>query len=66
MEPLKQPFVTEHNFPESHWNNLTNEVNSLYNGQSTDTASSDQIMKQIESLQSQLSALKKGKKCCKQ
>ena len=66
MEPLKQHFVTENNFSESHWNNLTNEVNSLYNGQPTDTASSDQIMEQIESLQSQLSALgKKGKKCCK-
>jgi hypothetical protein len=66
LTPLKQHFVTEHNFPESQWNDLIREVRQL-NNVSPSTTTSEHLMKQIEALQSQLSTLetKKSKKCCK-
>lgn len=65
MAPLRQHFVDEHNFPESQWNDLINEANIIYNT-STSTTQPEEIMEQIQALQSQLSELKKkGNKCCK-
>ena len=50
---------------EAKWNELINEANILYN-KSTSTTQPEEIMEQIQALQSQLSELKKkGKKCCK-
>ena len=65
IAPLRKHFVDENNFPKAKWNELINEANILYN-KSTSTTQPEEIMEQIQALQSQLSELKKkGKKCCK-
>jgi len=66
LTPLKHHFVTEHNFPESQWNDLIREVHELNNIEPSSTTTSAYLTQQIEALQSQLSTLeKKGKQCCK-
>ena len=65
MTPLRKHFVDENKFSKAKWNELINEANILYN-KSTSTTQPEEIMEQIQALQSQLSELKKkGKKCCK-